>query len=464
MLNTKTNLKQRTEMIKLICALAWPSIVEQALQTAVIYVSSAMVGQLGANASASVGLTTTVNWLINSPSFAMGVGVLACISFFIGSKEINKAKAAASQSIIIATILGVVMGIITLAISPFLPKWLGADPEIQRDASVYFAIICLPMIFRTATIIFGAVLRATGDMKTPMVVNLVMNIVNIALNFFLIYGNQTINIGPLKITTHGAGLGVAGSAIAAAISYCVSGSLMFFALYKNKLVSPKGEKIRLNKPIMKRCIKVGFPITIERVVTCLGHVVFASLVTKLGTLAFAAHSIALTAEEAFYIPGYGIQTAASTLAGNALGEKDEKKLHDVSVTIMIIAVTIMTITGALLFMFPDTMMAIFINDPEVIRMGSTVLRIVAISEPMFGALIILEGIFNGIGDTRTPVILSIVSMWGVRILSTFICINVFHLGLNAVWACMVADNMFRFTVLFIRFVRGSWKIKFAQEM
>lgn len=462
MLNIKNTINERKEMIKIICTLAWPSVVEQGLQTAVLYVASAMVGQLGANASASVGLTTTVNWLINSPPFALGIGVLASISFYIGSKEYDKAKKAAIQSMIITFILGLLLTVITLSISPFLPGWLGAAPEIRRDASIYFAIICLPMLFRTASIVFAAVLRATGDMKTPMIINLIMNIVNIILSFFLIYGNQRITMGPLTITAHGLGLGVPGAAIGAAIAYCVSGSLMLLALYRNKLVSPKGEKIKLDKPIMAKCIKVGFPVTIERVVTCLGHVVFSSLVTRLGTIAFAAHSIALTAEEAFYIPGYGIQAAASTLAGNTLGEKDENKLHDISVTIMIITVGIMTITGAILFLFPDTMMSIFIQDPEVIKIGSSALRIVAVSEPMFGALIILEGVFNGIGDTKTPVILSIISMWGVRIFSTFICINVFKLGLNAVWTCMVADNMFKFTILLIRFIRGSWKVKFKE--
>lgn len=459
MINIIKNISRRKELIIAICALSWPAIVEQALQTAVQYVSSAMVGRLGAEASAAVGLTTTVNWLINSPSFAMGIGVLSYISLCIGAKKIDSAKIAAIQSIIITLILGIGMGIITLSVSPFLPKWLGAAPEIQRDASLYFGIICLPMLFRVATIVFGSVLRSTGDMKTPMKVNLIMNIINIILNFFLIYGNQTIHIGGLMITTYGAGLGVVGSAIAAAIAYCISGLLMFYALYKNETVSPKGKKIKLDLPIMQRCVKVGFPVTIERVVTCLGQVVFSSLVTRLGTLAFAAHSIALTAEQAFYIPGYGMQASASTLAGNALGEKDEKKLQHTSVTIMGIAVAVMTITGALLFIFPDVMMSIFIKDPAVIKSGSSVLRIVAVSEPMFGALIILEGIFNGVGDTKTPVFVSILSMWGVRILATFLCISVFKLGLKAVWICMVADNMFRFTLLFIRFISGAWKKK-----
>lgn len=460
MLNISSNLSERKKMIAAIIALAWPSILEQALQTAVLYVSSAMVGQLGAKASAAVGLTTTVNWLINSPSFAMGVGVLAFISFCIGAKELGQAKIAAIQSIIITLALGLIIGIITLSVSPFLPKWLGAAPEIQGTASTYFAIICLPMLFRVATIVFGAVLRSTGDMKTPMKVNLIMNIINIVLNFLLIYGTRKIHILGFTITMFGAGLGVTGSAIAMAISFFISGSLMFYALYKNELISPRGKKIRLDVPVMKKCISVGLPVTVERVVTCLGQVVFSSLVTRLGTIAFAAHSIALTAEEAFYIPGYGMQAAASTLAGNALGEKNEKKLRCTSLTIVGIAVSIMTITGAVLFLFPDKMMSIFISDATVIKSGSAVLRIVALSEPIFGALVILEGIFNGIGDTRTPVIVSIISMWGVRIFSTFMCISVFKLGLNAVWLCMIGDNVFRFSVLFISFLRGTWKRKF----
>ncbi|MCR3757516.1 MATE family efflux transporter [Clostridium felsineum] len=460
MLNITKTINQRKEMIISIFALSWPAVLEQALETTVQYVSSAMVGRLGAEASAAVGLTTTVTWLINSPAFAMDIGILSYISFCIGAKKLKKAKIAAVQSIIITIVLGLVMGIITLSISPFLPKWLGASPEIQKNASLYFGIICIPMLFRVAIIIFGAVLRATGDMKTPMKVNLIMNIINILLNCILIYGNQTISVGGLKIHTHGAGLGIVGSAIAGAVAYTISGLLMLFALYRNRLVSPKGEKIKLNMEVMGRCIKVGFPVTIEHVGTCLGQVVFSSIVTRLGTLAFAAHSIALTAEEAFYIPGFGMQSSASTLAGNALGEKNQEKLHQMSVTIIAMATIIMTITGTILFLFPSFIMSIFINDPSVIKSGASILRLVAMSEPLFGALIMLEGIFNGMGDTKTPVFVSIISMWGVRILSATVCIYKFHLGLKAVWICMICDNVFRFSLLFMRFLSGAWKKKF----
>lgn len=457
MIQTRKRILNNKEMIIAIFALAWPSILEQALQTIVQYADSAMVGRIGPEASAAVGLTTTVNWLINSPFFAMGIGVLAYISLSIGAKKYEKARIAAIQSIIITLVLGITVGLITLSISPFLPKWLGADPSIQRNASLYFGIICIPMIFRASSIIFGAVLRSTGDMKTPMIVNLIMNVINIFLNFLLIYDSRTITIGNFSFNIYGAGLGVVGSATATAIAFCISGALMFVALYRNEIVSPKGHKIRFNRPIMKKCIEVGFPVSLERVATCLGQVVFTSLITRLGTVALAAHSIAITAEQAFYIPGYGMQASAATLAGNALGEKDEKKLHHTSNTIIWIAVAIMTITGGILFLFPNFMMSIFTQDPTVIKSGASVLRIVAVSEPMFGALIILEGIFNGVGDTKTPFFFSVFSMWGVRILSTFICVAVLGLGLKAVWFCMVADNLVRFILLLTRFVSGRWK-------
>lgn len=444
-------------MVFTILALAWPTIIEQALQTIVQYADSSMVGKLGAQASATVGLTTTVTWLVNSPMFAMGIGVLACISRYLGAKEKKNATLAAQQSVIITLVLGTLLTIITLLISPALPRWLGAEPAIRKQASMYFTIVCIPMIFRTANIMFGSVLRATGDTKTPMFVNLLMNFINIILNYLLIYSSGTITLGSVSIPTWGAGLGVIGAAMATAISYVIGGILMTIAFYRNETLEVRFKEIRYNKTIMNHCIRIGIPIAFERIAVYTGQVVFTSLVTGLGTISFAAHSIALTAEQAFYIPGVGMQAAASTMAGNALGEGDEKKLAHMSATILIMTVAIMTITGGLLFFMPSAMMSFFTSDPEVIRKGAMVLRLVAISEPIFGASIIMEGIFNGVGDTKTPFVFAVFSMWGVRILFTFLCVNVWNLGLVAVWCCMIGDNVVRGILMGIRFIRGSWK-------
>lgn len=450
--NTETN-----QMVREIAALSWPTIIEQALQTVVQFADTAMVGRIGAQASACVGMTTSMTWLVNSPLFAMGVGVLATIARACGAGDADTAKRAASQSVLMTLALGLALGALTVAISPFLPGWLGAEESLRADGAAYFAIICAPMLFRAGIVIFGSVLRATGDMKTPMTVNVMINVVNVVLNFFLIFETRTVSLLGVDVPLPGAGLGVLGAAAATAISYVLGGTMMFVKMMRSPSASPRGLGLHLDRRIMKECVRIGAPVALSRVGACLGQVVFSSQVTRLGTTALAAHSLALTAEQAFYIPGYGMQAAAATMCGNALGARDLKRLKRCARTAVIMASGVMAATGLILFLFPEFMMSLFTKDAQVIELGKSVLRIVAVSEPVFGASIILEGVFDGIGDTRTPLVISIATMWGVRILLTYLCVNVLHLGLSAVWCCMVLDNVTRGALLFARYVRGRWK-------
>lgn len=439
-----------------ILALAWPTILEQFLQTIVQYIDTAMVGQLGAKATAAVGISTTINWLINSPLTAAGVGLTAYIAKAIGAKQYDNAKEASIQGIFLTLFLGVVIGGITLSVSPVLPSWLGAEATIQKDASVYFTIICLPMLFRASIILFGAVLRAAGDTKTPMRVNVTMNIINIILNYFLIYDTRTVHISSSSITIWGADLGTMGAALGTAISYVIGGIFMIFVWYRTPMVSPSHEPILINKPILSACVKIGFPVALERTFSCLGHVVFTSLVANLGTIAFAAHTIALTAEEAFYIPGYGMQAAAATLAGNAVGAEDSMRLKKITQTFLWLIVFIMVISGGLLLFNARFIMSIFTKDCSVIAIGTSVLKMVAISEPIFGVAVILEGIFNGVGDTLIPFFISLSCMWGIRILLTYFCIHYWNADLTTVWYCMIANNVCQGSIMLVRYKRGKW--------
>lgn len=316
----KTYLRKNRALLGAIFTLAWPAMLEQLLQTVVQYADSAMVGQLGAQATAAVGLTTPVNWLVNSPMFAMGVGFLACISRALGARDDRTARAAAGQSIFAVLILGTVMGIITVGLSPLIPGWLNAAPEIRDTAGQYFAIVSLPMLFRASSIIFASALRASGNTRTPMLVSLAMNAINVVLNFLLIFPVREISLLGARFFMPGAGLGVVGAAIATAVSYVASGLMMFRALWRSPALSPKGQPLRWDRAVMGQCARVGVPVVFTRIGVSLGHVVFLSQVSVLGTVSLAAHSLALTTEEAVYLPGYGMQAAASTLAGNAVGE------------------------------------------------------------------------------------------------------------------------------------------------
>ena len=440
------------KMMPTILSLAWPTMLEQLMQTAVQYIDTAMVGSLGTQATAAVGATTTINWLIGSSTVALSIGFLAFVSQACGSGDREKAVRASSQAVLTTLVVGILFTVITLSLSGMIPVWMQVDPAIQKLASIYFFILYTPMLFRTASILLGTLLRAVGDTRTPMRVGIWMNVINVVLNFFLIYPTKTY----FGITVPGAGLGVVGAAIASAVSFAYGGIAITVALWHHPMISPRGQSLKPDWQILNPCLRVALPNALQRFGTSLGYVAFAAMINSLGEVSTAAHTIANTVESAFYIPGYGMQTAAATLAGNALGAKDEKRIRDLGRMILLIEVSLMILSGGALFLFAPNMMQLFSRDQQVIFLGSVVLRMVAVSEPFYGVSIIIEGMLQGMGKTMMPFICNIAGMWGVRILGTLLCTQFLGMGLVSAWGCMIAHNMLLF-VLFVTYYRsGRW--------
>lgn len=442
-------------LFKTIISLAWPTMLEQLMQTAVQYIDLIMVGTLGTVATAAVGATTTVNWLVNSSISALGVGFLSYIAKAIGAGEKEKAKKASAQAVFVTLLVGIFFTIVTLSLSNLVPVWMQVEGEVQSLAAQYFFILYTPMLFRAATTVFGTVLRAAGDTKTPMRIGLVVNLINVIFNFILIYPTREIEIFSQKITVFGMGMGVIGAAIASAISFVVGGILITVALFKHPLVSPKKQRFLPDKEILLPCLKVALPNMLQRFGTSLGYVFFAAMINSLGEISTAAHTVANTVESAFYIPGYGMQAAAATLAGNAVGAKDKDKLKNLSKLLMIIETSLMILSGTLLFIFAPDMIKLFSDDQNVIALGATVLRMVAVSEPFFGISIIMEGMLQGMGKTLQPFVYNIIGMWGIRIVGTFICTQILSFGLESAWACMIAHNLLLCMLFCIFWIRKS---------
>ncbi len=440
------------EMVPTIFALAWPTMLEQLLQTAVQYIDTAMVGSLGTHATAAVGATSTVNWLIGSTISALGIGFLSFVSQACGAGDTKKAGKAASQAVLAVLVTGVLFTAITLGLSGYVPVWMQVDPAIQELASQYFFILYTPMLARTATIIFGTLLRAVGDTKTPMRVGLLVNGVNVVLNFLLIYPTRQWQ----GIWIPGAGWGVLGAAIASAISFVVGGICITVALWRHPVISPKGQSFKPDMEILRPCLKVALPNALQRFGTSLGYVAFASMINSIGEVATAAHTIANTVESAFYIPGYGMMTAAATLAGNALGARDNTRIKKLAQMIIFIETVLMILSGSLLFLFAPDMMGLFSKDAAVIALGAVVLRMVAVSEPFYGVSIIIEGMMQGMGNTMLPFVFSISGMWGIRIVGTFICTQLLDMGLVSAWACMIGHNLMLFAMFMICYKTGKW--------
>ena len=443
-------------MIAVIFALAWPTMLEQLMQTAVQYIDTAMVGSLGTQATAAVGATSTVGWLIGSTISATSVGFLSFIARACGAGDREGARRSVSQAVLATLVLGVIFTILPLALSGLVPVWMQVDPSIQNLAARYFFIIYMPMLPRTASIIFGTVLRAAGDTKTPMKAGIVVNVVNVVLNFLLIYPTRRLSLLGFEFTMPGADMGVIGAAVASAIAFVVGGILITVAMWKHPMVSPRGQKLRPDPTILKPCFKVAFPNMLQRFGTSLGYVAFASMINSLGDVSTAAHTIANTVESLFYIPGYGMQTAAATLAGNAYGAKDRQRMKDLASMFIPIEVLLMIFSGGMLFIFAEPLMGLFSKSAAVIGLGTTVLRMVAVSEPFYGFSIIIEGMMQGVGKTKAPFVYNIIGMWAVRIVGTFLCTQLLGFGLISAWACMIAHNLLIFVLFMISYVRGSW--------
>ena len=448
--------RQKRNTLWIVLGLAWPTMLEQMLQVAAQYVDSAMVGRLGAAATAAVGATTTINWMVGSTLSSLGVGFLAYIAREYGAQRYENARRAVAQSVLAVIVAGLLFTAAALSLARYIPGWMNADDEIRSTAARYFFIIYSPMLLRAAQVVFGTVLRASGDTRTPMKVNLLMNLVNVVLNFLLIYQTRDIRLLGATLRMPGAGLGVTGAAIGTAAGFAVGGAAMTVALWRHPRISPKGRRLKPDPDILKPCLRVAMPAALQRFGTSFGYVAFASLINSLGTVSTAAHAIANTAESAFYIPAYGIQTAAATLSGNANGMKDQAYMKSITRTLLILEASMRAVSGAVLFVLAPRMLALFTPDAEVISLGTKVLRMVAVTEPLYGIAVVLEGIFMGVGDTMYAFGCNIIGMWGLRVLGTALLVHGFGFGLTAAWGAMIAHNIFLCFMFALHYRSGKW--------
>lgn len=429
------------DTFKAIITLALPMIAEEILSTLLQYVDTAMVGRLGAAATASINLTATVNWLIGSLFSAFGVAVTAMISSGYGAKDEDRMRESSFGGFLLASVAGLVIAAIALSIAHILPVWMNASSEIVKSAGDYFFIISLSIPLRSLSRIEACALRAVKDSRTPMVINLSQNILNIILNYLFIY---TL------------GKGVVGAAWATFISFTLGGILMTYMALKNEKIKFRREdgKRDKQKKILKEAFSIALPAAATSTTSCLGHIVFASLVSGMGTVVFAAHSIALSAETIFYVPGYALRGSTQTLIGISVGKDDKKNFREVEIVSVLITFIMMTITGALLYLTAFPIMRIFTPDERVVEMGAEVLKLIAFSEPIFGLMIVSEGICYGLGDTRFPFWVETIGAWGIRILFTLIGLRHFSISLFGVWICMLLDNTFRALMLFLPLLGG----------
>lgn len=440
-----------------VLSLAWPAIVEQIMITMVQYVDTAMVGSLGSGATAAVGLTASTTWMFNGFLNAAAVGFSVQVAQHIGAGRSREAQSVTWQALKFVVLFGVLLAVAAVALAFPLPALLGADESIRADATTYFCIVGAALPFNFCSVMLSSILRCAGDMRTPMVLNLLINVINIILNFLFIYPTRAVELFGTAVTMPGAGLGVAGAAIGSACSMLIVSLLYLLVLFRGRrgvLHITLHERFSFERGCLGTAWRLGLPVALERTLMSTASIVITGIISGIGTAAVAANHLAVTAESVSYMPAFGVASAGTTIVGQALGaERKDLALRFSRITTYL-GILIMTLAGAGLFFFAPQLISIFSTDPEVMELGAQVLRIVAFAEPLFAASIVVTGVLRGAGDAKAPFLISLVTMWGVRITLSLVLAPSF--GLVGVWIAMAVELVVRGAIFLWRLYSNRW--------
>lgn len=444
------------QQASLVMRLSIPAILAEISSIAMQYIDAAMVGSLGARATAAIGLVSSTTWLFGGICIAVAAGFSVQIAQLIGGGRQKDAQSVLRQGLMAGLVIGLLLGALGAGISRSLPIWLKGAPDVCPDAGRYFLIYSCALPFGLLRQTSGSMLQCSGDMRTPSLLNIFMCLEDVVFNALLIFPTRTITCFGMALTFPGAGLGVTGAALGTALSEAVTALLMaYFLCFRSPVLRlEKGVPWKLEDRCLRNAARLSLPLALERIVLGGAHVAATRIIAPLGTVAVAADSLAVTAESFCYMPGYGIGSAATTLVGQSIGADRRDLAKRFAYLATALGMAVMACTGALMFFFAPWMFALLTPDPAIQALGSQVLRIEAFAEPLFAASIVVAGALRGAGDTLAPSVLNLISMWGVRIsVSIFLAPR---FGLPGVWFAMCGELCVRGILFLIRLLRGKW--------
>ncbi len=445
------------QRLALIVRLSIPSMLAQLSYIVMVYIDASMVGSLGAEASAAIGLISTSTWLFGGILSAASVGFSVQVAHLIGAGEFKMARDVLRQALAATSVFGAAAMCVACAISPFLPGWLGGGESISGMASEYFMIFAFSLPFMQLNRLSGSMLQSSGNMRVPSMLNVFMCLLDIVFNTIFIFPTREVSFLGMSFTVYGAGMGVAGAALGTALAIAVTSLLMSsYLCFKSKELSLVQDKVRLRMQggTLKKAFQIGAPIGLEHTIMCGAQIASTIIVAPLGNIAIAANAFAVTAESLCYMPGQGIGDAATTLVGQSVGacRKDlTKKFAYMSVGL---GMAVMTVMGLVMYLAAPLMMGIMTPVQEIKDLGVSVLRIEAFAEPMYAASIVAYCAFIGTGDTLIPSCMNFFSIWVVRLTLAALLAPV--LGLKGVWIAMCIELCFRGAIFLYRLFRGRW--------
>lgn len=436
----------RSEKLNLIVGLSIPSMLAQISTVMMFFIDASMVGHLGAEASASIGLIESTTWLVGSLLSAAATGFSVQVAHFIGANDFVKARQVFRHALICGLAFSVFLSLIGVGIHSHLPYWLGGGADIASASSGYFLIysLVLPFVYLYHT--SEMMLKSAGNMHTPSVMAVLVCICDVIFNYIFIYICK---------------LGVVGAAMGTALAYiCISLPNLYLSACKNRMLNLRQDHVRFHwvKEYVQRACKISIPIAIQNILMSGAQIVSTMIVAPLGNIAIAAHSFAITAESLCYMPGYGIGDAATTLVGQTHGAGRIDLCKNFAYMTVGLGMLVMALMGVIMYVFAPEMIGVLSPVEAIRQLGTTCLRIEAFAEPFFAASIVTYCVCVGAGDTFKPASINLGTMWLVRLTLAYGLSKSY--GLEGVWIAMATELTFRGVLFLIRLFRGSWMKSF----
>mgnify|MGYP004700029827 FL=1 len=436
----------RSEKLNLIVGLSIPSMLAQISTVMMFFIDASMVGHLGAEASASIGLIESTTWLVGSLLSAAATGFSVQVAHFIGANDFVKARQVFRHALICGLAFSVFLSLIGVGIHSHLPYWLGGGADIASASSGYFLVysLVLPFVYLYHT--SEMMLKSAGNMHTPSVMAVLVCICDVIFNYIFIYICK---------------LGVVGAAMGTALAYiCISLPNLYLSACKNRMLNLRQDHVRFHwvKEYVQRACKISIPIAIQNILMSGAQIVSTMIVAPLGNIAIAAHSFAITAESLCYMPGYGIGDAATTLVGQTHGAGRIDLCKNFAYMTVGLGMLVMALMGVVMYVFAPEMIGVLSPVEAIRQLGTTCLRIEAFAEPFFAASIVTYCVCVGAGDTFKPAAINLGTMWLVRLTLAYGLSKSY--GLEGVWIAMATELTFRGVLFLIRLFRGSWMKSF----
>jgi putative MATE family efflux protein len=438
-----------SNLLRSVIRLAWPVVVQQVSFSMVQLVDTALVGHLGEDALAGVRLAGQLFWFSQAGIIAVGIGSTAIIARAVGAGEKDKASRVLQTAFAMALAWGVLMGLAMFFLGERVLGFLGAEPAARHDGGLYMRYAAMGMPFMSLLFAGNAAQQGAGDTRTPMVVGLIINVVNVIVAYAFINGE----LGAPELGVKGSGLGFAVSAV-------VGCALVLLALASGARTLKWSPTNRLDGEAARRVLNVGVPAGVEQMQFNIAFLTYTAIIASLGTTALAAHGVTLAIQSLTFNVGFALGVATTALVGQSLGAGRPDLAEKSAYLTMRYSLVFMCALGLLLMIFGGQITSLFVGGKdadEVVHIGRQLMFIFAFAMPGVAVSLSLGGALRGAGDTRAVLIIMVFSTWVVRLVPAYILAVPLGLGVPGAWLMAVVDITTRAALMFGRFRMGRWK-------